>query len=256
VFAFLIKKAFFDLWDNLLRIVILNLGYIVAGALIIYPPYLFKSVPVLFFLSFFLGLLILCAYTGAVSGMVRQIADYQQPEARQFVSLLKASLPTSVLFALLNAALFLLLNIAFPVYQAMRSLVGSVASSFLFWFLVLWILAGQFFYPIQSQLDRRFGKMLKKMFLLLLDNPLFSIGLFLGVLFILAVSLFTALLLPGISAAMLWLNVGLKLRLYKYDYLEKNPEGRKTIPWDALLVTDRERVGKRTLKGMIFPWKE
>jgi hypothetical protein len=44
--------------------------------------------------------------------------------------------------------------------------------------------------------------------------------------------------------------------MYKYDYLEKNPGDRRRIPWDALLVEDRERVGKRTLKGMIFPWKE
>ena len=64
-------------------------------------------------------------------------------------------------------------------------------------------------------------------------------------------------MLPGISAVVLWISVGLKLRLYKYDYLEKNPEAnRKKIPWDALLVADKDRVGKRTLRGMIFPWKE
>ena len=45
--------------------------------------------------------------------------------------------------------------------------------------------------------------------------------------------------------------------MYKYDWLEANPEAnRKKIPWDALLMDDKERVGKRTLRGMIFPWKE
>ena len=49
----------------------------------------------------------------------------------------------------------------------------------------------------------------------------------------------------------------MKLRLYKYDYLEENPDAKRNdIPWDALLIDERERVGKRTLRGMIFPWKE
>ena len=73
----------------------------------------------------------------------------------------------------------------------------------------------------------------------------------------LVVSFFTALLLPGIATIMLWWNIAFKLRLYKYDWLEQNPgANRRRVPWDALLVEDRERVGKRTLKGMIFPWKE
>jgi hypothetical protein len=74
---------------------------------------------------------------------------------------------------------------------------------------------------------------------------------------VLVASLFTALLLPGISSILLFWNTAFKLRLYKYDWLEQNPgSNKKSIPWDALLVEDRERVGKRTLKGMIFPWKE
>jgi uncharacterized membrane protein YesL len=118
------------------------------------------------------------------------------------------------------------------------------------------VLALQFFFPVQSRLDKKFGKILKKMFLLFLDNPLFSVGLLVGAVATLALSAFTALLLPGIASILLWWNVALKLRIYKYDYLEKHPDARRNIPWDALLVEDRERVGKRTLKGMIFPWKE
>jgi len=95
------------------------------------------------------------------------------------------------------------------------------------------------------------------MFLLLLDNTLFSISLFIGTLIILALSAFTAFLLPGIASILLWLNEALKLRLYKYDYLEEHPDTKKNqIPWDILLIEDREKIGKRTLKGMIFPWKE
>jgi uncharacterized membrane protein YesL len=142
------------------------------------------------------------------------------------------------------------------VYGRIQSFIGPLASSFLFWVLIFWILAFQYFFSIQARLDKKFGKVIKKMFLLLLDNPLFTIGLLIGTLITFAVSVFTAFLLPGIASIFLWWNAALKLRLYKYDYLEENPESRRNIPWDALLTEDRERVGKRTLKGMIFPWKE
>jgi uncharacterized membrane protein YesL len=256
MFGFLIKKTFFDMWDNLIRIVILNLGFILVLAVIVYLPLLFRAAPPLFAVALALGVALLFVYSGVVAKLTSMIADYDRPEFSSFLPALRATYASSLLFAALNIALIFLLSVAFPVYGRIKSLVGPLASSFLFWVAVFWVLALQYFFPIQARLDRKFRKIIKKMFLLLLDNPLFSIGLFIGTVLIAVLSVFTALLLPGIASVFLWWNVALKLRLYKYDYLEKNPESRKTIPWDALLTDDRERVGKRTLKGMIFPWKE
>jgi hypothetical protein len=256
MFGFLIKKSFFDMWDNLIRIVILNLGFILAFAIIIYFPLLFRDVPVLFFAALGVGMGILFVYSGVASNMTSAIADYTKPEFKDFLPALKATCPTSLLFALLNLVLVILLRVAFQVYGQIQSFIGPLASSFLFWVLIFWVLAIQYFFSIQARLDRRFVKIIKKMFLLLLDNPLFTLGLLIGTLITFALSVFTAFLLPGISSIFLWWNVALKLRLYKYDYLEEHPEARRNIPWDALLTEDRERVGKRTLKGMIFPWKE
>jgi uncharacterized membrane protein YesL len=256
MFGFLIKKSFFDLWDNLIRVVILNLGYILAFFIIIYFPLLFRDMPILFFIALGIGMAILFVYSGVVSTMTSYIADYSKPEFKDFFSVLKATFPSSLMFALLNLVLVVLFRTAFQVYGRLQSFIGPLASSFLFWVLIFWVLAFQYFFAIQARLDRKFKKILKKMFLLLLDNPLFTVGLALGSLFILVISFLTALLLPGIASVFLWWNVALKLRLYKYDYLEKNPDAKRSIPWDALLTEDRERVGKRTLKGMIFPWKE
>ncbi len=256
MFGFLIKKSFFDLWDNLIRIVILNLGYILAFFIIIYFPLLFNDLPVLFFTALGIGMAVLFVYSGVVSTMTSRIADYSKPEFKDFFPILKATYPSSLMFALLNLALVFLFRTAFQVYGGLQSFIGPLASSLLFWVLIFWVLAFQYFFAIQARLDRKFKKILKKMFLLLLDNPLFTVGLAIGSLLILVISFLTALLLPGIAAVFLWWNVALKLRLYKYDYLEKNPDARRNIPWDALLTEDRERVGKRTLKGMIFPWKE
>ncbi len=256
MFGFLIKKAFFDLWDNLIRMVILNLGFILLLAVLVYFPWLFKNHPPLVYIFLGLGVALLSVYTGVVSWVVSQLADYRKPEFSEMLAALKATWPTSLLFAGFNLLLVFLLRVAFPVYGQLKSFVGPLASSFLLWVMIFWVLASQFYFPIQSRLDRHFLKMLKKSFLLFLDNPGFTFGLFLVSLLVLALSVFTALLLPGSATILLWHNAGLKLRMYKYDHLEKNPGDRRRIPWDALLVEDRERVGKRTLKGMIFPWKE
>ncbi len=257
MFGFLIKKSFFDMWDNLFRIVIINLGYLVVFAVLLYFPLLFKSIPILFYFSMIIGIVLVSIYTGSASRFTSEIADYEAPGFKEFLDYLKETYRSSLIFALLNIVLIFLLSIAFPTYGRMKSIFGPVAFSFLFWLTIVWILSIQYFFPIQSRLDKNFKKIMKKMFLLFFDNFAFSIGLFIGSVFILAISAFTAFLLPGIGTILLWLNVALKLRLYKYDYLEEHPDTKKSdIPWDALLLADREKVGKRTLKGMIFPWKE
>ncbi len=49
-----------------------------------------------------------------------------------------------------------------------------------------------------------------------------------------------------------------KSYIMKYKYIEENhiTNARTKIPWEALLLEENESIGRRTLKGMIFPWKE
>jgi hypothetical protein len=257
MFSFLLKKAFFDMWDNLFRILIMNLGYIALCAILFLLAPLFSSVPVLFFAVIAVGLALLAVYTGAVSKMCSEIADYRQPGFSDFFRFVRETFPASLLLALLFGVYAFVVSVAFQFYGGMKSLVGPLAVAVLFWVTIAWVFASQYFFPIQSRLDRKFRKIFRKTFLVFFDNPGFSIGLLLCALLVLIVSVFTALLLPGLATIMLWWNIAFKLRLYKYDWLEQNPGAKRgQIPWDALLVEDRERVGKRTLKGMIFPWKE
>ena len=113
MFGFLIKKTFFDMWDNLIRIVILNLGFILTFAIIIYFPLLFRDVPLLFFTALGIGMGILFLYSGVVSNMTSTIADYTKPEFKDFLPALKATYPTSLLFALLNLVLVFIFQKAF-----------------------------------------------------------------------------------------------------------------------------------------------
>ena len=66
-----------------------------------------------------------------------------------------------------------------------------------------------------------------------------------------------ATIIPGVSGISLSQQVAMKLLMFKYDFLEEHPNTpKKQLPWEELLFDERERVGKRTFKGMIFPWKE
>ena len=257
MFGFLIKKTFFDMWDNMFRILLMNLGYILVLAIFFLLAPVFLSVPALFFATIVLGIAVAAVYTGVVSRMCAEIADYKQPGFSDIPRFLRESIGSSLFLAAALGVYVFVVSVAVPFYGGLKSLVGALAVALLFWVTVGWLLASQYFFPIQSRLDRKFRKIFRKIFLVFFDNPLFTIGLLVCALIVFVASVFTALLLPGISTILLLWNAAFKLRLYKYDWIEQNPgANRKAVPWDALLVEDRERVGKRTLKGMIFPWKE
>lgn len=255
---FTIKKWFFDFWDNFLSIALLNLGFLGFLALpLLAPASVMEDSPVLGIIIISLGFLLLHLYTGMAQVLLKKIVNYEKPEFRDVIPALKDSWKISLGFGAINLFLLMTLFFVVPFYWSMDSILALAALVFLFWMVLLWLLSSQFFYPIRTQLERRFPKILKKSFIIFFDNGGFSFLLGIFSLIVLALSSLTAFLAPGPIGAMLVVQVGLKLRLYKYDYLEENPEAdRRKIPWGGLIFEDKERVGKHTFKGMIFPWKE
>jgi len=170
--------------------------------------------------------------------------------------MLKPSLIIGTLWLVIVITLFFVV----PFYGSLAgqgNLLGFGALAFLFWIGIIVLLSSQYFFPVYTQLDKDLKKVFKKSFIIFFDNSFFS--LFLGIfsLIVFVLSTFTAFLILGPGSIILLGQVGLKLRLYKYDYLQEHPEvKRKDIPWRALLIDDEDRVGKRSLRGLIFPWKE
>ena len=255
---FSIKKAFFDFWDNFLPSVLCNLGFIVVLSLpMLAPAAVARLQPELGMAVFAVGVLASFAYLGVASMIARDIAFYQTPEWATVPLYARQTWKASVVLALIYLLHIFLLSIAMPVYTALGTVLSLAAMAFLFWASIIWLVASVFYLPIRSQLDSQIGKILKKSFLIVFDNTGFALVVAFGALTLLLLSVFTALLLPGIMGALIWVNSALKLRLYKYDYLNEHPAAnRSDIPWDELLHDDRERVGKRSFRGMIFPWKE
>ncbi len=258
MFLFCVKKAFFDFWDNFIPAILANLGFIVVLALPTLGPSSLHSVsPFAGLMTFVAGVLLLFVYTGCISMVARDIVMYRSPGWEDLPHYLREVWRPSLALGGIFLLHALLLSVALPVYATMDALPAAAAVALLFWGSVLWLMASQYFFPVRAQLGDRVPKVLKKCFILLFDNGAFTLGLALGSVGIMMLSVFTALLLPGPMGVLIWLNTAFKLRLLKYDYLEKHPAApRRRLPWDQLLAEERERVGKRTLKGMIFPWRE
>lgn len=255
---FLVKKWFFDCWDNLLWLLLGNLVVLIAAALpIIVPPRLAGVAPEPALFLFAAGFVLLMVLVGTISFFTRDITDYQSVDLSLFREYLGSTWKQSAAFAGLYLLLMFLVVVGFPVYAGMDNIVGTAAMVFLFWGSLTWLLTSQFFFPIRARLDVRFKAVIRKSFAVFFDNIAFSVFLGFGSVLILIASVFTAFLMPGFVGLLIWVQVAFKLRLKKYEYLEANPEAKRTrIPWAELLQEEKERVGPRTLKGMIFPWKE
>jgi hypothetical protein len=64
-------------------------------------------------------------------------------------------------------------------------------------------------------------------------------------------------MIPGVAGISLSRMDTTKLLMLKYDFLEANPDcTKKDINWEDLLYEERQLVGPRSFKGMIFPWKD
>lgn len=252
-----IKKAFFDGWDNLLFLIVLNLGVVVIIAIGAYLPMLFGEAWQASLGAAVFALILLSVYEGGTSRLASEMAAYKRPELKSLFSAIGESLPASLFFGLVNAAHLFLLSFVVPFYYSMGGIVGLGALSLVFWISLAWWLASQWFFPIMVQLPGNFKTVIKKCFILFFDNPGFTIFMSLHSLFTFLVSVVTALLMPGLVSIHLARQGALRLLIHKYDYLEEHDGAdRKKIPWEALLVEERELIGHRTLKGMIFPWKD
>ena len=255
--GFLIKKNFFDLWDNLFKIALINIGFIAFLAFPVFIPPLFASVPLLGMLSMLIGILWCFVYLSAVALSLKTLSDYSSFGFADFLENLKTIWPAGLILGGIVFIGYILCTVVIPFYLSMNSMVGLLLGAVIFWTLVVAVLALQFFYAVRARLDTKIFKIIKKCFIIFFDNPMFCVFTLIHNLIFLSISGFVAFLFPGPAGILLFLDEGLRLRLLKYDWLEANPGAdRRKIPWDAILIDEREKTGTRSLRNLIFPWKD
>jgi hypothetical protein len=260
--GFLIKKTFFDLWDNLFKVALLNLGFIASLAFPVFVPGLLLGIPPLSVAAMLVGILWCSVYLAAAAFSLKALSDYSSFGFSDFFHNLKEAWPVGLVMGGLVFVFWFLITLIIPFYLNINSLFGLFLAAVVFWTAVVGILSFQFFFAIRTRLDTKISKVIKKCFIFFFDNPGFCIFSFIHNTVLLVISALLAFLFPGPAGIMLYLDEALRLRLLKYDWIEanaatdENAAKRKQIPWDALLIDERERTGTRTLKSFIFPWKD
>lgn len=258
---FYLKKNFCDGWDSLLWIVFFNLLVlaIVAGA--------FFAVTAVASVSPLFSLLLLIASASllmipllSISDACARIADFKSVPIKDVFLNFPNVWKDAILFGLLISIFVFMTFVGLPFYFGMGNILGLLLGSMIFWVLLIASLSLQWFMPLRSRFGGGFRKNIKKSFIMFFDNPGFSIfvGIYSFILFVM--SAFIAFMAPGAVGIILAHNNALRLRVYKYDWLEQHPElppkeARKQIPWDELVAEDRETLGPRDIKSFIFPWK-
>jgi hypothetical protein len=255
--GFLIKKSFFDLWDNMFRVALINLGFIASAAVPVFLPGLFETMPILQAVTLFAGLLWCFIYLSAASLTLKNIADYQSFGFAEFGANLRVAWPAGLVLGGCAFLVIIMLTTVIPFYAQINSMLGMFMASIVFWVLVAAVLSLQFFLAIRGRLDQKLTKAFRKSFVIFIDNPGFCVFTLVSAAIQLVLSVFLAFLFPGPAGVLLFFDEALRLRLLKYDWLELNPEAnRRKIPWDALLIDEREKTGTRSLRNFIFPWKD
>ena len=256
--GFFIKKAFFDGWDNLIGMVLFNLGYIVAIFALFWAVLSAGQASPLFgYLGIALSLIVVAVLMGGSAAVVHNYSDYKRESWAAFRKGIKRNIRHSLLYAVVM--ILMVLNILFiiPFYSAYGNIFGYFISVIMIWVEIILLLAVPYYFPLMNLLpaDRPL-KTLKKCFLILGGNMGFSLFFALYRLFCLAVSAFTLGLVPGVCGMQLASQDAMKLLMMKYDYLEENPDADvRHLPWEDILYDEKEKVGPRSLKSMIFPWK-
>lgn len=273
MFGFLLKKNFCDGWDNLFSLVLVNLCFLVAGSaliggyalLIINTPLgssdsqlLTVGITSLFLFSFYF---VYCIVAFSFSEQAVKIANFGAISLVEFFKTIPSVLKDAALYALATSAFTIVSVLAILWYIQQGSILYLFMGCLFVWFDFFAILTLQWFIPIRAIMHNNFKKCLKKSFIIMLDNTGFTFAMLLYGFVLLLLSIFFMGLAPSVSGMVLARVNALRLRLYKYDYLELHPElktksERKDIPWEELIYEDRETLGPRKFRSFLFPWKD
>ena len=258
MYLFFIKKNFYDGWDNMLSLIVINLVIMTVSLGLLSLIYaLQQSVPLVIALIILFGIVI-SILTLASGEVASSAANFGSAHIADFFRAIPLCIADGIRFGLILSVVGTAAYVCIPFYFAQKTM--FIGSMFV-WLVVFTLLSLQWFVAIRSLMHNDFKKCLKKCFIVFFDNIWFSLFTVVYNFFLLALSVFLFGLLPSVAGITLAQVNALRLRLYKYDYYEahpelKTPKEKRYIPWDELLQNDKETLGPRSFKSLIFPWKE
>lgn len=263
MYGFLIKKNFCDGWDNLLSVIITNVIFLFVGLGLIAMNAFFAKTDsdILAVLGFVISFIVVSIVIFAYGDSAAAIADFRGIHYADFFKAIPGVLKDAVLFGLMCAFITIVSGFSIRYYFSQQTTMSFMLGVAIVWIDVFILLSLQWFVALRSNMHNNFTKCLKKCFIIFFDNTAFSVLTALYTLILIILSVLFIGFLPSIAGIEIARANALRLRLYKYDYLEEHPElqtkrQRNQIPWEELIYDDREALGPRKLRSFLFPWKD
>lgn len=275
MFGFYFKKNLCDVWDNIFYVVITNF-FALLSFFIVFALFKFELsmnlaqeyAKLVYFATFLFSCVLVCtvAFTGGKNAF--NAANFNTPRYGDFFGNFLPSIKDGLFAGIFIGMVSLVGSVSIPFYFRMwKPADGSTGSILwlafivvIFWFLVTTFFAMQWFIPVRVIMKNGYFKCLKKCYILFIDNMSFTFGMFGVNILNLLLTVVTFGLFPGMTGIIFTNMNALRMRLYKYDWIEVNPdltpEERRNVPWDDLIAKDMKTLGPRPLKSFIFPWKE
>lgn len=256
--GFFIKKSFFDGWDNLISLVVLNLGYLLV-LLTFYGAFeLFQVAVVPSLLLVAIALAFNSLYGALVSYQTHSYVHGRKENFHHFIGGIKILYKHALLHVGISVLLASIVIFVIPFYLSYGTTLTFILSVLIFWVVLLILLALLYYYPLAVKMsDDSPFKTAKKALLVVADNIWFTLFFALYQIVLFIMTIFFATIMPGIAGLALSKQVAITLLMYKYDYLEENPKTKRNeIPWDELLYEENEKIGHRSFRSLIFPWKD
>ena len=270
------RKNFYDGWDNIIFLFIPNLildAMVVVSGLLCIPGFtIFKESSWYLYIWIVIGILLmigLSIFTLAWAETSTEIVDYGSPDIKSFFASLKTCVKDGILYGIVMSlfcvASFIGIVYFFkPAEGQPVTFTGLTAGAVWTWVSIT-ILMGLLWYPaVRASMHNKFGKALKKCFILLFDNLGRCIIFSFYNLLLVLISVVMLGLVPGMAGLQMARTNFIKLIMKKYDYLEEldkkgeplNSKARRKIPWKELLAEENEINPVRTAKEFFFPWKQ
>ncbi len=241
----LTKKSFYDGWDNLPVLAVFNIVFF-----LIFIAFLFWNISFAFLILFLPFSFHLLGVNGAVFSWI----SYEGKGFYNYAKAIKEKWKHALLFYAICCFVFLSCLYTLPAYLTQESF-GFIALGFcLLFILLLSVLLMFFYFPLAFALPKDGPlKTVKKCFLVIFDNFGFCLHCMIKNILDLAISVLTALLVPGITGLCITQNNAVRFLMKKYDWLEENNAKKLEISESELLKDDIQLLSTRNLRNLINP---
>jgi|GEM_PF-3063394 len=241
----LIKKTFYDFWDNLYSMFLFGIITVVIAAFC-FATCVTVGTNGLQIYAVIIGLIVcLGQFLAAMFFYTYDIAMNEEVKVRNMFGYISDTWKINLLISGILSVISILSISGIAFYLRATGPIAIVGTGVLAGTGIIVGLVLLFFYPFYIRSEGDIVESFKKSAFFISDNPVYVMGIIFGIAVIVAMSMFSYMIIPGLGAMVLWINVCVRTRLFKYDYRKATNTHSGDIPWEEVLKDDIEMYETR-----------